>query len=204
MVASMTISDLIGKLFGDESPIDKLKRLSDSGPNLQTLADALQELDFSKLNLQNVDMSELDLLIEKMKELGDAMSNVQLASITTSASRNIDSSFDNISEYANMSSAEPSENVESEEGPAPESAIPVRIVEGSDIPNKTSTILKEKTIEEKLTPPLLAAPEASQNVLNTVTSINGGGQTSPSSITETSANFEPLLISAVKGDLSLM
>jgi len=205
MVKVTIQSDLAETFLGIDSPFTKIEKLAGQGPSMQQLADAISQIDFSGLSLDDKDIQNLDAVIVKLNELNFAMAGMQFAKLTNAAS----SVLGNISDIIGQDIGKTfglqlqSSDQKSQTASNTTNVVPVKITEiasDSEMTTKITSLLKEKTIEEKIG--TSAAPSMiSASTVNNLSS-TGGTTINSTSVSESPTNNEPLLLSAVKGDLS--
>lgn len=184
--AAASLVDAATGFFGGDTGTSKIDKLSQSAPGISSLADALDRL--------NVD--DVDLLIEKLKELNNSLLGMQFAKLSV----NVSSMFDKgISEYQQLFGIK-SENVVETQN---DKIVPVRIVETSDKTNNITNILKEKSIEDRISV-MTQGKSGNTSIVNSNVQNSGGNTINASSVGESSTNNEPLLLMASKGDLELI
>ena len=184
--AAASLVDAATGFFGGDTGASKIDKLSQSAPGISLLADALDRL--------NVD--DVDLLIEKLKELDNTLLGMQFAKLSV----NVSSMFDKgMSEYQQLFGIK-SENAAETQS---DKIVPVRIVETSDKTNNITNILKEKSIEDRISV-MSQGKSGNTSIVNSNVQNSGGNTIQASSVGESSTNNEPLLLKASKGDLELM
>jgi hypothetical protein len=184
--AAASLVDAATGFFGGDTGASKIDKLSQSAPGISSLADALDRL--------NVD--DVDLLIEKLKELDNTLLGMQFAKLSV----NVSSMFDKgMSEYQQLFGIK-SENAAETQS---DKIVPVRIVETSDKTNNITNILKEKSIEDRISV-MSQGKSGNTSIVNSNIQNSGGNTIHASSVGESSTNNEPLLLKASKGDLELM
>jgi hypothetical protein len=184
--AAASLVDAATRFFGGDTGASKIDKLSQSAPGISLLADALDRL--------NVD--DVDLLIEKLKELDNTLLGMQFAKLSV----NVSSMFDKgMSEYQQLFGIKSENAVETQS----DKIVPVRIVETSDKTNNITNILKEKSIEDRISV-MSQGKSGNTSIVNSNVQNSGGNTIHASSVGESSTNNEPLLLKASKGDLELM
>lgn len=206
MVQVTVQTDLAETFLGIDSPFTKIEKLASQAPNMQQLADAISQIDLSGLSLDDKDLQNLDAVIVKLNELNFAMVGMQFAKLTNAASSFLGNMMDvagqDISKTFGIQLQSPEQKSQTTANNT--NVVPVKITEiasDSEMTMKITSLLKEKTIEEKIgmgggSSTTISAPTVN-NVSNT-----GGTTINSSSVNESPTNNEPLLLSAVRGDLS--
>jgi hypothetical protein len=75
-MSTTSFAGAINSMFGG-SDFDKIKELSGYGEGVKTLSDAINNLDFSKLNIEEIDTTELDMLTYSLARLRKVLDGFQ-------------------------------------------------------------------------------------------------------------------------------
>ena len=209
MVKVTIQTDVAETFLGIDSPFTKIEKLASQAPNMQQLADAISQIDLSGLSLDDRDIENLDILITKLHELNFAMAGMQFAKLTTAASSLAGDMMNVIGQDINKLfgiEVQSTQEQKTQSASSSGNVVPVKIVEISsdgDMPTKITSLLREKTIEEKIGTAGGGTSIISAPTVNNVSS-SGGTTINASSVNESPTNAEPLMLSAIKGDLSAM
>lgn len=80
----------LGRLFGADSPIEKIQKLGKEATNIQMLSFALKTLDFNKLDASGVNLDALSAIASRIEDLAESLADSDIVRITDRTAESLD------------------------------------------------------------------------------------------------------------------